>query len=208
MKTIFFLRSAKYDYTIPGLDLYDSFNAVIKKEVIPEIIESKDDYLSRLSKRIRSIPTVFSSPDQRCQKTAAFITKKYRELHFLAEIEYVMEDFITKEAFFSGGKPQVDLARKLFVQALIQNQLRESYTSVLSRIQELQLFLVMSRRSEVVCISHGFLLKVIEAYFRDPRIVVDPRLLLQYFDGTEQTYAFGKGFRVDFEHDLVKTSYF
>lgn len=208
MKKIYFLRSASYDYRIPGMDLYDSFNAVIKKEITPELTETKEEFIKRLPGAIVALQTVFSSPDKRCLKTAGFLTHDYQSIDLLAEVRYVMDDFIKKDEFFKNGEPQVDKARILFVKGLISNSLQESYTSVMDRVMKLHSFINKQKSHEIVCISHGLMLKIVEAYFQNNDIVKKPSLLQKYFDGKTQPFSFGKGFRVDLGEDLVEVSYF
>lgn len=200
MKKIYFLRSAPYKYAIKGEDLYDSFNEVAKKTHNPKLSSYAKNYL------LTHVPDdavvnslVFYSPNFRSKHTAKLISPNIKKLPSLLEIGYQMEDFISKEEFFKDNTPNVKLARMLFVNALVTNRLQEKYNSVLERIRDALDRCSKTQQTKIVVISHGFFLKVIEAFIRDPKIVRDPSRLIHYFDGTAETFKFCEGFVVEYD---------
>lgn len=207
MKKVYLLRSAKYDYLLPGMDLYDSFNVVARKEIIPDFTETKDEFLQRLPKELLSVNKIFTSSDERCIKTGAFFQKEMQVLPLLDEIKYDMTNFIHKEDFFKNGSAQVDKARVLFVNALLEDHLFEHYESVIARIEKF-IQVIDEEKEDIICISHGFILRVIEAYLQDGTVGNKRVLLRKYFSGQKESYQFGKGLMVTYNNNLRVVSYF
>ena len=71
---------------------------------------------------------------------------------------------------------------------------------VILRIEKI-LMLSKSGEENILFISHGFFLKVIEAYIRDKSIKENPINLLKYFDGSHETFKFCEGFVVIYERE-------
>lgn len=207
MKKIYLLRSAKYNYLIPGMDLYDSFDAVAKREIIPEFTESKEDFLYRLPRELLSVNKIFTSSDERCIKTGKFFQKNMQVLPMLDEIKYKMNNFIDKKNFFINEMAQVDKARVLFVNAFIEDRLVEHYDSVIARVEKL-INIFDKEKEDSICISHGFILRVIEAYLHDSSIGKKRELLKKYFSGQKESYQFGEGLMVTYDNNIREVSYF
>jgi broad specificity phosphatase PhoE len=203
-KQIYFLRSAPYDYAIPGVNLYQSFNLVARKVLSPPIQENKIDNISRrLLYTLKDTQVVFSSAQKRSIDTAKLIGKNVKVLDVLKEVEYFMEDFITEEEFYENGVANVQKARTAFVHGFIENKLQEKYVDVISRIEILLSILYNVPEDKVVLFSHGFYLKIIEAYIKEPEIKDNPNNLLSYFDGKSETFKFCEGFIITQENDTV-----
>lgn len=194
MKKIYFLRTAPYNYQLKGMDLYDSFNAVATRTRDVSINKEAINFV--LPRVIKEAQKIFSSPAKRSVQTARLFGKPsvFKELY---EVNYSMHEFIEKEDFFKEGKPNVTKARKAFVRALIKNELKETYASVMRRIEELLFILLPQEQAGCIVISHGFFLKILEAYTLDSSIKKYPNKLLKYFSGDTETFHFGEGFLVD-----------
>ena len=207
MKKAFFIRSAPYDYLVEGLDLFDSFEAVIQKKYNPPLLETgKKTLKENVPNEVFNTKIVYSSSEKRCIDTGKLITKNVITLPLLSEIEYSMYDFIDKENFYKEGKPDVNKARKAFVNGLINNKLQEKYIHVINRIEELMKFILNNDKDNAVYISHGFFLKVIEAYIRDKSIKDNTKRLLEYFDGSHETFKFCEGYQVEIGNNTIKFS--
>src|SRR5258708_2194845 len=106
-----------------------------------------------------------------------------------------MSNFISYADFYdANGKPYVDTALMLFVRNFIANQLIEKYGHCMTRIQSLFDYLESLPDTTIAIVSHGFFLKVIESYCKNPHIAKDPTSLLSCFSGEKQTYGFCDGF--------------
>ena len=201
-KQIFFIRTAPYTYKIKNHNLYESFNVVAtRKKDISLRRDSSEYFLRNIPKVVFSIDLVFCSPTKRSIKTAKFITSKPQVFHELYEVFYSMNNFINEVEFFDADKkPNVQKARTGFVQGLINNRLQESYGQAIRRVEDILKILEQVTDGKVVVVTHGFFLKIIEAYIKDKSIKNNPRRLLKYFDGKKETFKFCEGFVVDYKN--------
>ncbi len=203
MKKIIFLRTAPYDYLIKGLNLCESFDAVAKKEIdVPLRDDARIIFENNFPKGIYG--EVFCSPRLRSKQTARFLTKNPKSLAFLSEVSYSMGDFITQKVFFDKyNVPNLTRTRVAFVNALIKNKLQESYLEVILRVKKV-LEKAISSDYDQIFISHGFFLKIIEAYIKDPSIEYIPSNLLKYFDGKKETFHFCEGFNAKISKNTIR----
>lgn len=192
-KQVFIIRTAPYDYQIDGKNLYQSFNAVAKREIEVSIKPAARDLLG--TDLFFDIDSVYCSPRKRSIQTAKLITSHPKVFEELMEIGFKMEDFISEQNFYDKqGNPNVLVARKAFVKALIGSELKESYEEILRRIEFLLKLILEDKSDKVLIFSHGFFMKIIEAYIKDRSIQDNPKNLLKYFDGSSETFKFCEGF--------------
>ncbi len=205
-KQISIIRTAPYDYHLKGMSLYQSFNAVAKREIEVSIKRSAGSYFkNNLPKSIYKSDRVYCSPRKRSVQTAQFITDSPQILDELIEVKFKMEDFISEVKFYDEkGTPNVQKARKSFVKALVNSNLEESYESVMIRIESLLTEISQNKAKKISVFSHGFFMKIIEAYIKDKNIKNNPQKLLKYFDGSAETFKFCEGFVLDFENGEFK----
>lgn len=203
MKKIYFLRSAPYNYIFDkARDLYENFDLVAKGAYNPSIDKSFN-----LNFKIKA-NLIFSSPSIRSIQTANLYGKEYKEVNLLSEVRYKMSDFIFKNEFFDKKmEPNIDLARSKFVSALINSSLSENFNEVIDRIDKLFSLLKKEDVKIIICISHGFMLKIIESYIKDRRLKDNPKLLLKYFSGKKETFKFNSGFLVNLNDDFNFVKY-
>lgn len=195
MSLAFFFRTAPYDYLIPGSGLYESFDLVAleKAEPVPEA-DYKDFFKDNISRFCRSIDRVYCSTRKRGIATAELITNNPVATEDLNEIFFSMNDFISKQKFYSlSESKRLIVARRRFVKALVSNKLRESFGSVLTRASNV-IQLIKAVDGNTVFFSHGFFMKVVESLVRNQLIIKKPKRLLKYFDGSSETFQFGEGF--------------
>jgi broad specificity phosphatase PhoE len=173
------------------------------KEYNPPLLPTSNDlfYTSKIRTKTKDVTISLSSFDLRSQQTAQLISQNHETTPLLTEIKYSMSDLLPKEKFYKNGTPDVDNARKTFVNNLISDKL-EPYYSVTNRVKDLLVFLDSLPDIEIVCVTHGFYLKVIEAYIRDQDIIKNPNKLLQYFDGKTETFKFFEGFEVSQKYKI------
>lgn len=199
-KQIFIIRTAPYNYQIKGMNLYQSFDVVAKREKDVVIKSKADDFLGKnVPEEIRNIDSVYCSPRKRSIQTANLISTNRTVLNELMEIKFKMENFISEREFFvNKGKPNVKKARKAFVKALIKNELEESYIKVFKRVEALLQVISQDDANKILVFSHGFFMKVVESYIKDKRIKSNPKRLLKYFNGDLETFKFCEGFVLEF----------
>lgn len=195
-KNISVVRTAPYNYSIAGCNLYESFNQVAKKMIDPPILASVNLLLiKKITKENSNFETVYCSPRKRSVQTAQLFSQNPTILPELSEVCYEMENFIEPDSFFSAsGTPQVQRARIAFVYALVNNKLEETYQQVINRIESFLKIISKQKSNNKLIFSHGFIMKIMEAYIQDQSIKDTPSKLLQYFDGKSETFHFLEGF--------------
>ncbi len=206
-QTYYFLRSAPYDYILPGRTLYQSFDDVARRKSDPPLRKNANVlFLEQIPHISAKQYLVLYAPSKRSKQTAEFFEKAtMREEPLLAEIEYSMQQVIDEELFYdSTGKPDIMRARQSFVDSFIHNTLEEPYREVIGRIEKLLDQLKQEQYSTIMLISHGFFLKVIESYIRDKGIVDDPIQLKFYFTGETETFHFCEGFIAEQQNRHVR----
>lgn len=195
MKTFIFTRSVPYSYLLPGQSLYQSFNSVATGTIDVDVSDGAAEYFNQhLGEMVKGVQKVYCSPRLSSRRTAKLSGLSPVVLTELKEVSYSMSDFISEQEFFIDDRPQVDTARQLFVKALVQDKLSEKYGEIMSRTQRVLNLLKQENAEKVLIISHGFILKIIEAVIRDPLVASQPELLLKYFDGKHETFGFCQGF--------------
>lgn len=197
-KEVYLIRSAPYDYLIPGLNLYHSFDLV--GQGVYEV-ELDQDQVQQFAKQLPAkykAEVVLSSPRLRSIQTGRMLADMVIIDENLREVGYTMPEIISEADFYDKtGKPNVDRARREFVQALIADELTESFGSVLERVENVLDRVYKMKEQKITLVSHGFFMKIFESYIMDPSIKDEPQRLLQYFDGSKETFRFGDGVRVE-----------
>lgn len=202
MKNIMIIRSLPYTYRINGLDLYDSFDAVARREVDPHISPPTTESLARLKSVTEKSDLVYISDTCRSRETASFLSKSFTITPLLNEIQYSMHDFIEKDVFVTMSE-NVTYARKSFFRAYINNKLREEHKAIISRIDQIFEMIDREDAENVLLISHGFFIKLVEAYVRLPGFRFDPRQLLSLYDGSVPTYPFSGGIQIHKNDNVI-----
>lgn len=207
MKQIYFIRSAPYKYQADGMTLYQSFNAVIKKEIQPKLLPGGKEYLtSVVPQELFAVQSAYTSEDPRCIETAKFFASQIVVTPFLQDLNYEMENFMSEKDFQHEGKPNVTKARMALIQALVEDRLQDSFGSLLHRITNVLDLLQADKATAIACVSHGFFIKLIEIYLRHPEIEHDPKSFLKYYTGSQEAFGFCEGFVVTVEEELFKVS--
>lgn len=199
MKKIFIIRTAPYEYALMGRTLYQSFNDVAKHLVETHINKNFAHLFKTYTflKQTNNI-SVYCSPRKRSIQTAKIACIHPIIMKELSEVKFCMENFIDEENFYSKqDKPLISKARRLFINALINNKLDESFQDVIHRIESVIQTIILEKNSTIVLFSHGFYMKIFESYIRDPYIKQNPRRVLNYFDGSVETFKFCEGFSLE-----------
>lgn len=191
-KKVYLMRSAPYEYMVPGMNLYQSFDVIGKGEYEVEIDEPQlAHFAQKIPPQLKN-GVVLSSPRLRSVQTALLLTPRPVVAEELREVGYSMIEFISESEFFNAdGSPNVTKARKAFVHALIEDRLSEKFAELIERIEKILARVVQMPNKKVVMISHGFFMKIFEAYMLDAEIKKEPRRLLKYFSGEKEAFHFG-----------------
>jgi broad specificity phosphatase PhoE len=200
-KRIFFMRSAPYDYSLKGFDLYDSFDRVARGEADPGINPTT-------IKISMSNAAVLCADDKRCFSTARLICARPTRSKLLSEIGYSMDQVMPKDEFFGkGSRPEIERARKGFIDALVGDRVNERYGDIMARIRSLFRLLKAAEGDDVVAVSHGFLMKAVEAYAKDGSIEREPKKIRNHFDESSIAFGFLEGFTLNLEGEAPEFLY-
>ena len=203
MQNITIIRSLPYKYEVEGLDLYDSFDAVATRKIDPEILLPTVSQIESLKKITDSTDVVYISDTRRARETAGFLPKPIIETKLLREVGYSMDDFLDKNSFYEMDC-NVNYARKKFFAAYADNRLNETHHGVVRRIEQVFATFEHNDKENIVLISHGFFIKLIEAYVRLPEFRTDPKKLFTIYDGGYPTYKFAGGICLNRNHGIIQ----
>jgi hypothetical protein len=196
-KNIFVTRCGPYDDSSLGGDLYESFEKMARGGDNLKLKPNAEAvFKAKFPSEFKKCGLAVSALELRCVQTAKMISKnKLVTLPELGEISFSMKEIISKQDFFKGGMPQVELARKLFVNKLMAGEITESLQSIISRVESVLNFIEKEKSEKIVLVSHSFFMKVMETYIKDPQIEKKPKRIKNYFTGREKFYDYFGGFR-------------
>jgi hypothetical protein len=197
-KRIFICRCGPYDDTSLGRDVYESFEKMARGgDKICLSSKASAIFTYKFPREFCGCSLVMSAPERRCIQTAQMVGgKEIRILSELGEIGFSMPEIISRKDFFSGGKPQVDRARMMFVEKLIKGEIQEPLENIFLRIKRVLKILDGEKFEKAVLVSHSFLMKVMETFIRDLRIERQPELMKTYFSGKDKLYDYFGGFTI------------
>lgn len=197
------ITSAPIEQTLPGYDVYDSFDLVSRGKRVAPLLPKAADIVRAFTFGfpIEKVTVIFAAPTGQTLATAQLLVGIGRaplaRVVPLAELEGVrfsMKSLLSKEEFNALPLDQaLALARREFVTKFYHNQLLESVVSVRNRMA--QLLEVVSRvRGEVLCIGHSFFLKLLEISISQPLAWDNLDTLLAAFQPSKKPYEFLTGF--------------
>lgn len=188
MPAITFIKTFRYDPTFSGkFSTYRGFCLSGLKATDPGIIDTNTKM------RVNKDQRILSSPQLRTIQTAKLMQGVRKiEIHdSLAEIRFALDELVTEDEFIRHGSA---LVRRRFIDAFIADTLLESRYVLISRV-ELLLGDICRQDMATTCVSHSFIMKLIEAYLlTNGHIKTDPTLITQTLNAENETYQFGHGF--------------
>ncbi|MDE1857316.1 MAG: phosphoglycerate mutase family protein [Candidatus Micrarchaeota archaeon] len=200
-ENVYLIRCAPYEYILPGMDLYESFDAVATGNYDPQI---KPGFRMAVGDDIVDY-TVLYAPDTRCKQTAKLISENAQPLQQLREVGYNMSQVISRFDFIGAdGHPNVQRARQGFMDALVNNRLSENYRDVAERAESLINYAADVECRNVIMVSHAFFMKFVEVYLKDNGLLNDPHVLQRYFDTSHEAYGFCGGFKARTEYGIFR----
>jgi len=112
---------------------------------------------------------LFYSPLKRAKQTANFIGRKLKvdnknmiQLNELKEIVFNLPQIISEKAHKQGGMVAV---RKAVFNSLITGNTVESLSSCFKRINTIEAKIKQINQGTVLCVTHGFFLRLLSLYF-------------------------------------------
>lgn len=188
MKTITIIKTAEYDPTMNGQHSFYQGYCLSTLQVSQPHINSVEH--PSISLQVKS---VFCSTLTRSQETAQFFIERPMPSKLLDEIRVDLSKLLSEDEFKTFGSSKV---RERFLVAFAQDKLLESRADVFTRIRMLLSYLRSKSQSDLLCVSHSFFMKVLEAYIRtDGAIEKHPELLSGFISLEKHTYPYMEGFK-------------
>lgn len=201
MKNITFIRTAPYSYTQLHSSLYESLDHVGMQSVQPHLSAISEVTKQRIEHILEHVqPThVFSSAFIRSQDTAQLFSEQHTATTALNEIKFSMHDFSTPEQL--GGEvlepAKINAIRYQFAQTLLSDGLQEKQHAIFERMNTLAEHLrTLPEDSSVLCLSHGFIMKLYENFFRYHCNVAHSTQIITDYDWTRAPFGFLDGFTI------------
>lgn len=187
------IRTAPYSYLIEGLDIYDGFDMIARGKHQPHIKPLNRAGLNTLYALRSRKPKVFTAMDIRSIETAHLISQNVIKTNLLNDITYEMSQILSKDDFMKlRENGQIDVARQRFMKAMVSDEITESFSDIVSRVESV-LKLVQAEQNFVL-VSHSFFMKVLEAWLAGYDLKKSPESFLDFYDGSSEAYEFLSGF--------------
>jgi broad specificity phosphatase PhoE len=169
MKTIIFIRTAPYNYKLPGRSLYQSLDEIGLQIANPSILKPTPETRERIRLILEKYKPdqVFCSAFIRSQETAHLFSRKITITPQLNEIRFSMRDFSEPQKLPINelNKERINGIRYKFSVALLNDKLQEKQREITERITAFKRILdSLDSTKTVLCCSHGFIMKLYENF--------------------------------------------
>ncbi len=159
-------------------DLYSNLSltqldALATQRVDPSIDQEKTYVTSRLSRTVRESDSlnIYCATSRRARQTGSSILMqagvgaKKVSTKLLNEISFEPSKLVTKTEYNEFGMAMI--RSRLFEAILKDSVFSEGIESIYSRIKKLDQLLGNADAKCVVCVTHGFLMRFLELYFKE-----------------------------------------
>lgn len=199
MKKIIFVRTAPYQYRLADKSLYESFDLIGLQEANPKISDPSEKTINEVGEIIKKYKPelILSSRLIRSQGTAKLFSDSITSFSELNEIKFSMKDFSNPSDLPDNkfNHDKMNSLRQSFSKALMNNQLRENRKNIEERVANFVNFLEnIDLSGNILCCSHGFIMKIFENYFISKGRIRDAKSLTNMYDWEKPTYEFLEGF--------------
>lgn len=202
-KVRYIITSASIQPSFDGKDIYDSYDLVSRGLRDAPLVENASVELAELKLPflLQDVLTIFTAPRGQTYETAKLIVQVYNlpsvqiiSLDELRGIRFSMKQLISRDEFLSMPyEKAIVKARQQFIRKLFNNELEESFDSVKKRILTV-LSILGNSEGNVLCISHGFFMKLIEVFTLMPEAFESVSQLEQAFNPKQKPFGFLEGF--------------
>lgn len=191
------VKIGKYDPTINDkYSRYHGYCLSTVQESNPSIISNWNFDSESINSNTKC--SIFHSTLKRGTETAALLYSQHANLLIptpeLNEIPFSLKKMVTSKEFEKHGS---DIVRKRFVEFFIKDELLESRESIKQRIKDLFNKLNKSNLKQITCVSHSFIMKIIESIANKKDPFKYPETLIDFIPYNQKTYDFGKGFQIE-----------
>lgn len=178
----------------------------IDKDRVNEVVLS----LKRLNS-LKDLEVIYHASSQRAQDTA-FCLKQFLEtrngrqikivrLDELAEIKFNLKQLVSLKQYQKG---QMRVVRSALFRALVQGGSVEELKECYRRIKRLEQIILQNGNEKVLCITHGFFMRLLQLYFllgvKQPDEVSQEQL------SNAINFSYGKGFSISYEGERNRSS--
>ncbi len=204
------IRPARYNYEQAGISLYDSYAMLANGDQKVALTINKNE-LQKI-KQVFGIqpPTlILSGTLLRNIETALLLSSLFPvplvKTALANEIQYTMEQVLSKQDFEKQGKQATDYARRQFVQKLVQSRLNESFEEMVLRAEKLLNSIEHHKPSSILLVSNSFFMKVLEFVvdYRGRNNEIVSSNFSKFYDGNKQAYDFLDGFSFRIEKGII-----
>ncbi len=183
-----FIKVAKYGTKISVDQKYQYYCRSSTQQADPDV-ELPISYVSQY--HLGQYQSIYSSPLRRAISSAKYLSSDVVVKGELREVRFDLAKLVTPGEYIKYGS---SLVRDRFVQAFIQDKLMEPRKEIIDRVKILMAYLRQSKSIDTICVSHSFLMKIIEAYIARVDLLHDPTRLAEFITPMTKTYPYGGGF--------------
>jgi len=175
---IFFVRHAELekpfsDYEKVGLDTLDALATaridprINKKVALKKVKELKMDHLGKIP-----FKTIYHSSSTRARETAEMLASELsvpdvRPLECLDEITFSPKKLISKQQFEEQG---MGILRESVFNQISEGKNIESNKKIRQRLTELKKLCDNSQDDNILFVTHGFYMRLIQIFFKDSMV--------------------------------------
>ncbi len=195
MKKIIFLRPSPYSDLLEGKGIISSFDSIGLQKSDPVIgnnikIDKRINFLMNKFKP----KAIYTSPALRCVQTAMLFKMPYKVFGELNEIKFSLTGTISP-SFLNKDNLDINQLREELVKAFVNNKTEENPTETLIRINNF-FKLIQNVDGNIICISHAFIMKFYEIFFRSNCNVKSINYFRDRYNWKIKPYEFLEGFYI------------
>lgn len=199
MKKLIFIRTAPYPYKQKSKSLYQSLDEIGLQSAQPQISKPSIATTEKVASFLREhTPThIFCSEFNRSKETARLFGKEPIVASQLNEIRFSMNDFSNQAELPDNEleSEKINTIRYNFSRVLLADNLQEKQASIQQRIVDFDLMIQQLPKSAIViCLSHGFIMKLYQNFYRNDAKVKKFKDLVARYDWTKLPFDFLEGF--------------
>lgn len=170
MKVIF-ITSGKINYSLPGLDLYNSIKSTAKGDQFPHLshdtVTEVEDFAKQFQGKGKTV--IFSAPSEQARETANILasvleTEVISDTRFLP-LRFELKSIISKEEFENLGDKSFKVLRERFLENFYNDKLIDERLEIKKRIENFAKLIKNNYQDyQVIVISHAYLIKLFYIY--------------------------------------------
>ena len=202
MKKFLFVRPAPYSDLIPGKDLITSFELTglgLADPVIEDFPQNVIDRIQKIKKEF-SPSVIYSSPAARTLETAKAFGLPVFSNKNLREILFSLKDSVSSE-LTQTEKVDTNKLRFELMDSFSKGKVKEKPEEVVERMKLFSEELFLNPEDTIVCVSHAFVMKCYEIFYRNNQTIQDNSLFLTQWDWNKKPYEFLEGFVVSLDSE-------